>query len=160
MMNVEPAELQAMMAYLGPIVTGEACEPIVRQIPTPLLGHAWPQVAEMVSGVVDRSDGRWTLDDVTTRLVSGDWQLWIVWDGTVKAVLATELMIEASGMRVARIVFATGSGAPKWSHLIADLEVWAKAQECAKLEMMARKGWARHLPDYKMTHVLLERDLT
>lgn len=159
-MMIEPAEMQAMQAYLGPIVTGEACDPIVRQVPTPLLGALWPQVATLVAAVVERADGRWTLDDVTSRLVTGDWQLWVVWDGEVRAVIATELMVEASGMRVARIVFATGSGAARWAHLIAEIEAWARTQECVKLEMMARKGWARHLPDYKMSHVLLERDLS
>jgi len=159
-MQITEDERRAIVAYLGPIATGDSCEPIVRQIPPALLESVWPHVVDKIAGVVERSDGRWTIEDIAGRLLQQQWQLWVVWDGTWRAVLATELCREASGLQVARIVFTTGSGADRWTHLIADIETWAKDQGASKLEMMARKGWARRLPEYKMSHVLLEKDLS
>lgn len=146
-------------AYLGPILTGEACEPILRQIPRNCMEWAWPQIEGFVASVAKRSEGRLRMRDIVECILSGKWQLWVVYDGTFKAAVATEIMTEASGMKVARIVFTTGRDAEQWKHLIKDIEDWARHQDCTKLEMMARKGWAKHLPDYKLSHVLLEVDL-
>jgi hypothetical protein len=38
-----------------------------------------------------------------------------------------------------------------------ELERYATAQGCNGMRIYGRKGWARKLPDYKMTHVLLEK---
>ncbi len=90
----------------------------------------------------------------------GDWLLLAVIAGErIKAVLAVETYEEVSGLKVASIRFATGEHAHEWVHLIAEIEAWAKANGCGKVEAMARKGWAKRLPDYRMTHVLLEKDI-
>jgi len=149
-------EAEAIRAYLGPLVTGEACAPIVRQIPVPLLDHVWPHVCDWIAErVVARSKGRFSLQGIAGKLLRGEWQLWVVWDGAYRAVLATELSAEG----VARINFATGRGADDWAHLIGDIEQWAKEQGAHCLEMLARKGWARHMKSYRVSHVLLEKDL-
>jgi hypothetical protein len=50
-----------------------------------------------------------------------------------------------------------------WIHLIADIEDWAKDQGAIRLKMTARKGYPKRFKElfasYKMTHVLLEKDL-
>ncbi len=155
-----PAPTPEMVAYLQPIIEqAMLSEPILRQIPTPLLSWIWPRVIDHLQSVIERTEGRWTLDTVADDLIAERWQLWVVWDGSVAAVVATELFFEASGQKAARIVFTTGQRARDWTPLIAELEAWARNEGCLRLEMLARKGWARHLPDYKMTHVLLEKDL-
>ena len=152
----------AMHAYIAPVIDRTPVDaPILRQVPLPYLGKVWPDISSWVAGVVERSDGRWSIEIIAKQLLNGTWQLWVVWDGeNVAAVIATELYSEATGLPLARVVFTTGTGAAKWSHLIADIEDWARGQGARKLEMMARKGWAKHLQSYKMTHVLLEKDLT
>ena len=158
---MSPAEREAIAAYLDPIIRGAPCDPILRQIPRHLIGDIWPVIDALMVKLVQRSAGAWTIAGILERLERGEWQLWVVWDGRIMAVLATELYAEMSGRRCARIVFTTGHDARKWSHLIADIETWALAQGCCKLEMIARKGWAKAtaLASYRMTHVLLERTL-
>ena len=150
-----------MQAYIAPVLDRVAVEaPILRQVPVPYLAQVWPDIASWISGVVERSDGRWSIELIAKQFLSGNWQLWVVWDGeAVAAVIGTEIYVEGTGMNLARVVFTTGTGAAKWTHLLSDIEDWARDQGAVKLEMMARKGWAKHLPAYKMTHVLLEKDL-
>ena len=151
----------AMQAYIAPVIARLAVEaPILRQVPVPYLAQVWPDISSWISGVVERSDGRWSVELIAKQFLSGNWQLWVVWDGeAVAAVIGTEIYVEGTGMNLARVVFTTGTGAAKWTHLLSDIEDWARDQGAVKLEMMARKGWAKHLPAYKMTHVLLEKDL-
>jgi len=152
----------AAHAYIAPVIEKVPVEaPILRQVPPEFLAQVWPDVASWIAGVVERSDGRWSIEIMARQFVSGDWQMWVVWNGeNVSAVIGTELYsYDGTGMQAARIVFTTGTGAAKWSHLIADIEQWARDQGAVKFEMMARKGWAKFMPDYKMTHVLLEKDL-
>lgn len=93
------------------------------------------------------------------NLLKGDWQLWVVWDGTVRAIVITELYKDVSGMKCCMIRVCTGNGAKDWSHLIGFIEDWARGQGCERLDMLARKGWAKRLPDYHLTHIMLEKVL-
>lgn len=153
-------EAAAVAAYLGPLATGEPTDaPILRQIPARWLHVFWERVVPDLQRVVDRTRGRWTVETIAEKLLTEQWQLWVVWDGKVAAVLATELFFEASGQKNARAVFVGGREMAKWAHLIGDLEDWARHEGCARFEMIISKGIARHFPDYKLTHVLLEKDL-
>ena len=93
------------------------------------------------------------------RFVRGEWQLWLVWDGTPRAIVGTELYVEMTGLKCCMIRFCTGGGAAEWSHLLGKIEAWARDEGCTYLDMLARKGWAKHLPDYKLTHVELQKEL-
>ena len=156
---MQPQEHDAIVSYLGPIAVGEASDLIIRQIPTVMLGRFWPQVLGDIERVVERTRGRWTVESVAEHLLTGAWQLWIVWDGAVNAVVATEIFHEASGMKNARAVFVGGRDMGKWAHLVSDLEDWARSEGCTRFEMIISKGIAKHFPDYRMSHVLLEKDL-
>jgi len=150
-------QMAAMQAYFAPVLMGEPCAMTLRQVPLPFLEVVWPHVAPWISErVVERSNGEFSIEGIAEKLITGAWQLWVVFDGEYRAVLATEITKEG----IARIHFATGKGADRWKHLIDDIKAWAKNQGCHRLHMLARKGWARHLPEFKVTHVLLETDLT
>lgn len=152
----------AMHVYIAPVIDRATVpSPILRQVPVPYLAQVWPDIASWIAGVVDRSDGRWSIEMIATSFLTGDWQLWVVWDGeAVAAVVATELYTyNSTGMKLARVVMTTGQHAAKWAHLISEIEAWAVEQGADKIELMARKGWVKHMPAYKMTHVLLEKDL-
>lgn len=73
--------------------------------------------------------------------------------------MATELYTDVGGNRCCMIRFCSGEGANDWLHLLVKIELWAKAEGCKFLDMDARKGWAKHLPDYKVTHWVLQKAL-
>lgn len=133
------------------------------QIPPSDLSSVWHLCTEMLQGCCERSSGDFTLGNVSELIESGAWQLWFVWgkdSKTPQAIATTEIHAMPSGQRVANVVFCTGVRRHEWMHLIDDLEAWAGEQGCQKFRMWARKGWARNLPDYKITHVMLEREVS
>jgi hypothetical protein len=129
------------------------------QIPTRAIVEVFPTIKGWLEGLAERSGGRWSVSGLLQKFVAGDWQLWMVWDGKPRAIVGTELYLEMTGMKCCMIRFCTGSGAPEWQHLLGNIEDWARLEGCSYLDMLARKGWAKHLPEYKLTHVELERDL-
>ena len=76
------------------------------------------------------------------------------------AIVATSIGEEPSGLKTLTIIFANGMRARNWAHLVSVLEAWAKrAHGVDRVDILARKGWVKHLPHYRMTHVMLERDI-
>lgn len=133
--------------------------PTLRLVPRDMVGDVLHIVAESLISVAERSHGEFDAKVMIERFQRGEWQLWVVWDGALKATLGTELHLTDTGQKQCSVRFCTGSNIDGWGHLIADLETWAKREGCQRLNMWARKGWAKKLPAYKLTHVLLERDL-
>ena len=153
--------MQAPQAQIERLPSSSSEADIALQaIPPRNLGDVFPMVSPLLESIAERSNGRYSVPGMLDRFARGDWILWVVWDGSVKAVVATELYHDVSGMLCCMIRFATGREASKWAHLIDEIEEWARANGCKRLDMLARKGWAKHLPDYKMSHVFLEKDLT
>lgn len=119
-----------------------------------------PMVKERLQGVIERSRGRWTMRSMLRDLVAGKIKLLVVAaPSEIKAVIGTHLHAAPSGMQVLQILFCTGEDSKEWLPLLGLIEDHAKANGCAKIEMWSRKGWAKKLPAYRMTHVLLEKDL-
>ena len=141
------------------MTTATLTEPVLQQIGPDQIEAAWSMIEGALAGVAERTNGRWTLDGLAMRFLERKWQLWIVWDGRCRAVLGTELHLEMDGSKTCDIKFCTGGHSLEWVHLIAHMELWAQAEGCARLKMLARKGWAKRLPDYHMSHVQLEKAL-
>lgn len=137
-----------------------AQEPDIVVIPPQMVAKVMPLVAERVRAVVERSHGAYSFEGIVGCWTSGKWQMWVVnTPQRIKAVFATEVHIQNSGRKACSLHFLTGEDSGEWLHLIDKLEEWAKFQGCAVLDMMARKGWAKRLPDFHMSHVFLEKDL-
>jgi len=121
----------------------------------------WPAIKPLLTEACERSRGQFTADQAVQQLVNGIWWFWVGVDetNTVKAFAVTEILEFSAGALVGNILITTGTSRKDWKHLIGDLETWAKDQGCERLQTWARKGWVRELPDYKISHVLLERGL-
>lgn len=133
---------------------------VLQKVPIEHAQSVIPHVLDRLTAIVNRSGDRYSVAALAQLIVSGEFQLWVIGDDAVKAVLLTELFFAPSGKKVASIRAATGDGAEGWLHLLPELEAWAKSEGCHCIEAVARKGWARRLTDYKMTHVILEKELT
>lgn len=126
-----------------------------------LLGDVLPLITDMLERMCKRSNGRYSMPGLLNIIATETWHLWVVYDGQdVQAVIGTELYKDVSGIKCCGIRFCTGRDASAWTHLLGQIEAWARAEGCAKIDMTARKGWAKHLPAFRLTHVMLEKDLT
>ena len=155
-MQTQPAPTEPSPS---PFSAGEQPPQLVA-IPPEHLGEVFPMVRELLEKVAERSEGRYSVPGMLERFARPEWILCLAWDGSVRAIVGSELYRDVSGMQCCMIRFATGRGAAGWTHLLAEIEDYARANGCQRLDMLARKGWAKHLPDYRMTHVALEKDLT
>jgi len=122
----------------------------------------WELVQPHLERVVERTGERYSLKGVAENILAHRWQLWGAWDERAlayRAVAGTEVYNEVSGLLCCNVLFASGLEAERWTPLLAGIEEQARHMGCKRMLMMARKGWARRLPDYKMTHVVLEKGL-
>lgn len=129
-------------------------------VPPDKLGAAWNFVSANIAAIAQATRQKLTVEDFGRLIADGSFTLWVVLeDGVLLAVVITEI-IQYPQRRVCRVNACVGEHRQKWIHLLSEIEAWGRANGCAAMEILARKGWARVLPDYQMTHVFLERELT
>lgn len=98
------------------------------------------------------------LGDLYRELLAGHFVLWLAWSGELEAAAVTEIAETVSG-RVCVIVACGGRGRARWIALRRKLEDYARHEGCARMRIYGRKGWTRVLPDYRVTRVILEKEL-
>jgi hypothetical protein len=116
----------------------------------------------VLDGILE-DDERYTIDAIKNLAIKDIWQTWVAWDvekKIIKVVAFTEFYNELSGLRVVSIRFLSGRNRKEWIELLSILEERMVNADVQLMEVWARRGWLRELPEYKMTHVLLEKDLT
>ena len=129
-------------------------------IPKKHLNDVWPLASPLIIEGAKVEDNHYTVDGLKEVLDSEMWQLWIVWDGSdVLCTLMTEVYIDMRGEKVGSIRFISGKNRKEWLGLIDELELQMEKIGVRRLEMLARKGWAKEFPDYKMTRIFLTKDL-
>lgn len=135
-------------------------KPELVRIPVETVSQVWPLIDDLVDFGVKRTNGRLTAENLKEYAEDGRYRLFVIWqEGKVKAVIMAEIYITLSGRKIASVTFVAGRRRHEWIELIQALEGWARSEGADVLEAWARKGWQRDLPDYRMTHVLLEKEL-
>jgi hypothetical protein len=121
----------------------------------------WNVIAHLVPSILERSRGRVDLHSFVDAIMTEHTSLFIVWDGQeALSIVGLEIGFSPSGLKLGTIRFASGKDSPRWLHLLDEMEDKARQSGCQALEIIARKGWERKLPSYKLTHVFLEKALT
>lgn len=134
------------------------------QIPPAMIGAIGPLILTRLESIVSRSSGRASIEDIVRRVLAEEWYLWVAMDDETKevlAILAAELKLAPTGMKIASVVAATGDDRKRWRDgFLECIEGWARDNGCGLVEIVARPGWERELQSYKKTHVVLERALS
>lgn len=124
------------------------------------LREVWDLIESLVMKVIEGCNGRHTMQSLIEEVLSKDLALWgVVGNAGIKALVGTQVQVASSGLRSLTIRFTVGKHVADWIGLLDDLEDYARSVGCTRVETYARKGWAKYMPDYKLSHVLLERDL-
>jgi len=133
------------------------------QIPPDVIGQAWPLIAPLLETAVAQSEGIFTLEGVARDVAEHRKQLWVVLDdenqNRAMAAGVTSLVTYEGGVKTAFIELLGGENMKQWFSLKPEIEAWAKSEGCAELNMWARKGWAKHLPDYRIARYLMRKEL-
>lgn len=121
-----------------------------------------PRLLPLVSPLIKRAATHADLDDyevIEKKLCAGTFLLWLACEGAeIFAAYVTRLEI-VNGVKFCTVVACGGREFEKWSHLINDVEAFAKAEGCRSVRIYGRDGWQRKLDGYKRVAVILEKEL-
>lgn len=130
-------------------------------VPPEQLPAVWPHVASSVENIAARSNGRMLASDIREMIERGERILWVAVDhenGNFLGLCMTEIQ-QYPRRKACRLVACVGHDRAKWTHLLGGVEGWAKSIGCDVMEGITRRGWARDLADYKMSHIFLEKEI-
>ena len=127
------------------------------RISTPYVETQWPRVRPMVKRAMSRADAG-DFERTERELFEGLQQLWLAWNGTSIEAIAVTQLTTIGDKKYCVIVACSGS---KWRFLqfLYDLEQFAKDEGCKAMRINGRKGWQRVLDDYKVKHVVFDKEL-
>ncbi len=115
--------------------------------------NIWPRVAPLIQRAMDKV-GFSPFWGIEAELYRGASLLWIaVKDKDILAAMVTQITND-----VCTIVALGGRDRDLWLDHIGKVEEYARANGCARMRIIGRKGWARLLP-YQQACVVLERNL-
>lgn len=125
---------------------------------TPEVPGIWPHTREMVKRGMSRADPG-DFERTEREIFDGLQQLWLVWNGTAIEAIAVTQLVKVGDKKLCVIVSCSGKGVRRWIHLIDGLEDFAKAEGCNATRIYGRKGWERVLKNYRVKHVVLDKEL-
>jgi len=131
----------------------------VHRVPLAELNRAWPLVEPLIAASCAR-DGLYAASDVLDWLAADKMQLWLA--GSVERGVEAAAVTEMLQHRLAKtfsVFIVTGNDIERWLPHLGHMEAWAKEMGCTRAIQYARRGYARKLKDYRMTHVVLEKAL-
>lgn len=136
---------------------------ILSLIPAGLVDKVWPHIlpfAQMIAGGHHGQSSWRDPEHIYEGIASGKELAWCVINPNGQAqALVLGTMIQFPKMRILRIHACVGGERKKWLPLLDEIEEYARANGCGQMQIVCRKGWARELDTYRLTHVLLEKTL-
>jgi len=134
------------------------------QIPPEAVAKLWPLAAPMLVRAIAYTHGGTSLEAELNALTAARKQLWMVVGeegASLKPVAAgiSSLQKNEDGSKTANIELFGGEDMKAWLKLRREFESWALSEGCRDVRLWARKGWARHLPDFKLTHYILRKEI-
>ena len=131
----------------------------MRLIPVP--SHQLDDFVPLIGWHLEQfaANGQWTPDDFVDQIRARDRQLWVVWDGRVRAAVLTA--VSDDNLKTVMVTACSGDGFEDWIDLISVIEDWAREIGSQRLELTARPGWERVMKKFDLhkTHVVLEKRL-
>jgi hypothetical protein len=115
----------------------------------------WPQVEHFIR----LTDGyRSTADDLYPLLLNGDRQLWLcVSRGQIVGACISRV-VEYPQSRAVLVTTLGGCGGD-WVQMLEDVEQFARASGCARVEVQGRYGWVRKLDGYAPVSATLSKEV-
>jgi hypothetical protein len=127
-------------------------------VPPDKAEQAWPLAEKFVLSAIERAD---FCDSVKVRddVLSGMSLLWLAAEGVeVEGAGVTQVVAGANG-KVCEIVAWGANSQRRCAPLLTVIHDYARKEGCVSTRLIGRKGWAKALPDYKITALIMERPL-
>ena len=119
------------------------------QVPQDYILREWPRVHPMLKKATDITNGRADVWEIFDALISGEAQLWIVFDDKTPIAAITTKVKQYNGFKALFIDFVGGSKMNEWlKDVLVILKRFAKDNECDQLEGYGRIGWKKVLSKF------------
>jgi len=123
-----------------------------------LVATIWPHVAHLIRRAMARG-GMGRFADVERDVLAANAYLWLAIEAGAVLAAAVTQVTQGSDHRLCTIVACGGRDFARWGNLIEGLENYARAENCARIEIAGRPGWRRRLPDYRLAKIVLRKEL-
>lgn len=115
----------------------------------------WPWVQHWLA----KADGyRSTADDLYPLLCRGERQLWLCLSGECLSGACITRLAEYPQCK-AVVVTTLGGDGGDWNAMLQDVEDYARAHGCDRLEIQGRRGWLRALQGYQEVSTVISKEL-
>lgn len=130
-------------------------------VPADKVAAVWPRLDHLYEDACQYSKGMLTKEAVRVRAENGLGQLWIAADETtqVTATCITSTIAFPGGLKAMFVELVGGSIKYDIFEFRTTLEKHAAADGCSAVFFMVPRKWAKRLPDYKISHLLLCKEL-
>jgi hypothetical protein len=111
----------------------------------------WDFVKDEITRSFQDSFNRADIDKLKEDIEQGKAQLWAAHDGSIKAILVTEIA-SYHNLRAVRVLYIVGQEMDSWFDMACEtIGNWAKSQGCSVMEATGRMGWSRYLDNKGFT---------
>jgi len=119
----------------------------VSMVLPPHIDAVWAKVRPILESAIERSYGRWSSHALRVACLTGQQQLWVVFDGQSEIIGAgTTEFVDYPSRRLLAIQFLAGKDFDKWIKIAIDrVEPWAADHGADGLEAIGRPGLWRAL---------------
>lgn len=134
------------------------------QIPPAITDKVWSAVEPYLAKAVKHSNGTHSVNGAKSRVKSNAAQLWVIVEDEkphriVAAGITSIREYDDTNKRALMIELLGGERMSDWFELKNNIETWAAENGCTIAFCWARKGWAKHLPDFHLTHYVMTKEL-
>ena len=128
------------------------------QIPARAVPNFWHLAHDYLNDACNHTPCEYTAEMLLDECFTGNSQLWLVWsdDRGCECAVVTGIMPHNA---TCIIKACGGKGIQHWLGLLDEIETWAKRQGCTTMRLFGREGWRRKLRDYRVTRVIMDKEL-
>ena len=113
-------------------------------VPSDDVERHWEHMLQFLRPAIERSNGRWSANDVLNEIESGRLQAWALIDGPLLYGVGVTEIHQYPGCRVLTCLWLGGVEAHKWLDVLdKTVSEWAIGEGCTRMEIVGRKGWER-----------------
>lgn len=130
-------------------------------VPPDRVAECWEEVAPLLQPAIDRSGGRFLIQDVYHLIRTGDNHLWVMFEDGIIVACCTTTFTQYPRKRMLTGQFLGGKKLSQWAYnLDIVLEKWGRDNGCDGIELTGRRGWVRVLDKlgWSLTYYITEKN--
>ena len=120
-----------------------------------MVPQAWPHVSHLIKAACQYGDD--TFETTEQDVLSGGALLWLACQGTKVLGAAVSKIWKSPKYKICSVLAVGGESLHEWKQCLADIEAYAKTENCDLVRLSGREGWRRIFTDYEQPWIVLEK---